>query len=93
MVVMDKKEYIQKAKELLGEQQQTYKTIPADPPNCQKNRLINLLKTIKAEGGIQDHVYQKMYPTAAEPPIFHGLPKIHKTGVPKSCGVQQGLVT
>ena len=48
MVVTDKKDYVQKAEELLG-QQQTYKTIPTDPTTRQKNRLINLLKNIRAE--------------------------------------------
>ena len=51
MVVMDNKDYIQMSEELLGEQQ-TYKPILADPTTRWKYRLINLLKSIKAEGGI-----------------------------------------
>ena len=45
--IMEKKEYIKKAEELLNTE--TYK-IPEDPTNKQKNRLINILKNIKAEG-------------------------------------------
>ena len=53
VVVMNKKDCVQKAEKLLG-QHQTYKTIPADPTIRQKKRLINLLKNINAEGGIKD---------------------------------------
>ena len=49
LVVMDKEEYIGKAEELLKEK--TYKIIPTDPTNRQKNKLIQILKKIKEEGG------------------------------------------
>ena len=45
MVVMDRQDYINKAKHLLN--QNTYKTITKDPTNTIKNKLINILKTIK----------------------------------------------
>ena len=41
-----------------------------------------MLKSIKAEGGITEAVYKKLYPTGAGSPKFYGLPKIHKEGVP-----------
>ena len=47
-----------------------------------KNKLINLLKKTKAEGGITDQLYKKMYPTGAVAPKFYGLPKIHKRDIP-----------
>ena len=53
MVVMDKKDDVQKTGELLG-QHQTYRIIPVDPTTKQENRLITLLTNIKAEGGIQE---------------------------------------
>ena len=52
MVVMNKEDYIKKAEDLLN--QPTYKILSADPTNRQKNTLINLLETIKAEGGISE---------------------------------------
>ena len=52
------------------------------PPINTKNKLINLLKTIKAEGGIDNNTYQRLYPTGAVPPKYYGLPKIHKQGTP-----------
>ena len=80
LVVMDKEEYIKKAEELLN--QETYKIIPSDPTNRQRSRLIQILKKIKEEGGMNEETYKKMYPTCAGIPKFYGLPKIFKTGVP-----------
>ena len=79
LVVMDK-EYINKAQDLLKEE--AYKIIPEDHTNKQKNKVIQLLKKIKTEGGINEENYKKMYPTGAGIPKFYGLPKVHKTGVP-----------
>ena len=67
MVVMDR-EYIRKAEELLN--QPIYKTNPADPTTKQMNKLITLLKNIKAEGGINDAMYKRMYTTVAGSPKF-----------------------
>ena len=80
LVVMDKEECIKKAEELLN--QDTYKIIPSDPTNRQKNKLIQILKKIKAEGGINEEIYKKMYPTGAGIPKFYGLPKVTKAGTP-----------
>ena len=80
IVVMDRDEYIKKAEEILN--QSTYKTIPTDPTTNCKNRLIPLLKNIKAEGGINNTTYRRMYPTGAESPKFYGLQNVHKEGVP-----------
>ena len=77
LVVMDKEEYINKAQDLLKED--TYRVIPEDPTNKQKNRLILLLKKIKNEGGISEEKYKIMYPTGAGISKFYGL---HKAGVP-----------
>ena len=76
MVVMDKDEYIKKSEELLH--QPTYKELTTDPTT----KLIGLLKTIKAEGGIDNTTYKRLYPTGARSPKYYGPPKIHKTGVP-----------
>ena len=68
LVVMNKEEYIKKAEELLHTD--TYRTISNDPTNKYKTKLINLLKTIKAEGGISDAVYRRLDPTGAGAPKF-----------------------
>ena len=71
-IVLDKADCIQKAENLL-KQGGAYKTIAADPIKTQKNRLINLLMKIKAEGGINDILYRKMYPTGACAPKSYEL--------------------
>ena len=81
IVVMDKKDYKRKAQSLL-ENRGTYKLLKGDPTNRMKTKLINLLKKIKSEGGINDNQFRKMYPTGAVPPTFYGLPKVHKRDIP-----------
>ena len=81
MVIMDKKEYMDKAIGLLSDTN-TYRTIPKDPTNKLKNKLIGILKDIKQTGGLKDSTYCKVYPTSAVPPKFYGLPKINKVGTP-----------
>ena len=81
LVVIDKSDYIKKAKELLQDTN-TYRTIQVDPTSKLKNKLINILRKIKAETGMQENTYRKMYPTGASPPKFYGLPKIHKKNIP-----------
>ena len=88
MVVMNKEEYIKKAEELLN--QPTYKILSADSTNRQKNKVINLLKTIKAEGGISEETYKRLYPIGAGSPKFYGLPKSTKKGPPETHSFKQG---
>ena len=59
IVVMDRDEYIKKVEQLLS--QPTYKTITADPTTKYKNKLKSLLKTIKAEGGINETIYRRLF--------------------------------
>ena len=47
-----------------------------------KNKLITLLKSIKAEGRMKEEIYKRLSPTGAGCPKFHGLPKIQKVGMP-----------
>ena len=59
-----------------------YRPIPTYPTNKYKNRLINILKNVKAESGISENTYKMMYSTVASEPKFYGLPKVHKKDVP-----------
>ena len=81
LVVMDRGDYIKKAKELL-EDINTYRTIQTDPTSRLKNKLVNILRKIKPETGMQENTYRKMYPTGVSHPKFYGLPKIHKKNIP-----------
>ena len=78
--VMNKQYYEKKAEELLN--QPTYKNITNDPTTRYRNKLINLLQTIKTQEGIDEALYKKLYPTGAGVPKFYGLPKIHKKETP-----------
>ena len=69
IVIMDREDYQDKAKALL-EDQGTYKALKTDPTGRLKSKMINLLKKIKSEGGIDDILYKKLYPTGAVTPKF-----------------------
>ena len=80
LVIMNIEDYIKKAEDLLN--QHTYRVMASDPTMRLKNKLITLLKSIKAKGGIKEELYKRLYPTGAGSPKFYGLPKIHKVGMP-----------
>ena len=89
MVIMDRQDYINKANKLLNHP--TYRAIPQDPTNTIENKLINILKRVKNQTGLNNATYKSMYPTGSVPPRFYGLPHIHKLDTPlrpivSSCG-------
>ena len=73
-------EYIHKATNLLS--QPVYRTIDKDPTNKLKSKLITLLRKLKRESGLEDHIYKNMYPMGCPSPKIYDLPKIHKTNTP-----------
>ena len=88
IVIKDRQDYISKANMLPN--QITYRSIPQDPTNTIKNKLISILKRVKSQTGLSNQTYKSMYPTGCIPP-FYGLPKIHKLDTPlrpilSSCG-------
>ena len=66
----------------LLEDKNTYRPLKMDPTNRQKNKVINILRSIKSEGRLADHTYKKMHPTGASSPKLYGLPKIHNKNIP-----------
>ena len=66
MVIMDRQDYINKANSLLN--QNTYRSIPRDPTNTIKNKLISILKRVKNQTGLDSNIYKSMYPTGCVPP-------------------------
>ena len=80
IVVLDKEDYIKKSEDLL--KQNTYRELAADPTNKYKNKLINLLKTIKSEGGMKTTHIKSYTPQGQYPPSIMGSPKYIKAGVP-----------
>ena len=65
MVIMDRQDYVSKANSLLS--QNTYRSIPWDPTNTIKNKLINILKRVKSQTGLNNQTYKAMYPTGCIP--------------------------
>ena len=74
--------FLHKQNQDLLNDKKTYKEISTDPTNKLKTKLVSLLKKIKADGGIEEKLYKKMYPTGDVVPKFYGLPKIHKGDIP-----------
>ena len=66
MVIMDRQDYINKSKQLLN--QPINRAIPRDPTNTIKNKLINILKRVKNQTGLDNITYKSMYPTGCVPP-------------------------
>ena len=80
MVVMDRKDYIAKATNLLS--QPEYRTIDRDPTNKLKAKLFTVVRNLKRETGLEDHFYNYMYLTGCTSTKFYVLPKIHKANTP-----------
>ena len=80
MVVMDRQEYIDKANNILD--QLAYRSIPKDPTNKIKAKLLTILRKVKKETCLDDSTYKYMYQTWCSAPKFYGLPKIHKPDTP-----------
>ena len=67
MVVFDRQDYINKAQDLFTERD-TCGPLMADPTN----KLINMLRTIKAEGRLGDTTYKRLHPTGGQAPNSMG---------------------
>ena len=82
MVVLGKHEYTNKGTGLTCSREGVYRPITMNPNEKHKNKLINFLRTIKAQGGLGDNTYKRLYPTDTGPPKLYGLPKLYKQGIP-----------
>ena len=69
MVVLDKKEYLEKAEVLLA--QPAYGTIDRDPTNKLKATLIQTFRRIKKDTNMSEGMYRTMYPTSCTAPKFY----------------------
>ena len=68
MVIIDRQDYINKSNNLLN--QPTYRTIPQDPTNTIKNKLISIPKRVKNQTGLDNITYKAMYPKGCVSPNF-----------------------
>ena len=81
MVVMDRQDYINKAQELIGNQDND-RPISKDPNPKLKIQLIQLLKDCKSHGQIHQAAYKRVYPACVALTKFYGSPKVHKKAPP-----------
>ena len=89
MVVMDRKDYIDKATYLLV--QPAYRTIDSVPTNKLKAKLITILRRIKRETGLEESIYKYMYPMGCTSPQFFGLQRSIKLTPSQACSILQRL--
>ena len=73
MVIMYRQNYINKANHLLN--QKTCRSIAKDLTNSIKNKLINILKRVKSQTGLDSNTYKSMYPTGCVPPSSMASPR------------------
>ena len=81
VVIMDKKEYKMKMKEILNDKS-IFEIIDKDPTIEQEDKLNRKLLKLKKENFITEEEYQFCRSTGSQPARIYGLPKTHKTGVP-----------
>ena len=48
----------------------------------EEERIVTLLKELKAKGCIDDNLYKKLKPRGSQPARIYGLAKVHKTTIP-----------
>ncbi|XP_071476499.1 uncharacterized protein [Diadema antillarum] len=78
VVVLDKKDYVDKCHKLL-EDDKTYKKIGYNPTNGYRKTVHALVNKLHKEGGISDEQKRLLTPpTEPAVPAFYGLPKVHK---------------
>ena len=70
---MDRQDCINKANHLLN--QNTYRSIAKDPTNSIKNKLLNILKRVKNQTGLDSNTHKSMYPTGCGPPSSIASPR------------------
>ena len=71
----------------------TYRDITGDPTTKYKNKLIQIFRTIKAQGGLGDVTYKRLYPTSAVPPNFMDSPKSRRMSCLRPIVCSRGVVT
>ncbi|XP_076047252.1 uncharacterized protein LOC143028763 [Oratosquilla oratoria] len=80
-VVMDKKDYDQKALALLQDTQ-TYTIVPQDPTKKVQAKVERELKELREKRIINDDEWKKMRPGDSTIPKIYGLPKVYKEVIP-----------
>jgi len=80
-VVLDRFSYEEKALNLLSVAT-TYSVEKKDPTGCIERRMNALLLKLHKESKIDEALYSRLRCSSGRIPLFYGLPKVHKEGVP-----------
>ena len=88
MVVLEEQNYLIKAWDLLADKD-TYKPITGGPTSRHKNKHIQTLRTIKAQDGLSDSIYKRLYPTGIVSPNSMVFAKSINVAPPQAYCVQQ----
>ncbi len=80
-VLLDKSQYDLKVRTMLSNPT-TYKKLDRDPVKRIERKLNEILMSLKKSGSIPPGLYYKLRSSAGKTPLFYGLPKIHKPGIP-----------
>jgi hypothetical protein len=75
-LILNTEDYIQKIHTLLEDP--AYKKLTKDPTNTVECKTGVLLE----KSTIPDDIHAQLHRMGTQPPTLHGLPKIHKQGVP-----------
>ena len=81
LIVLDREDYINKAMDLLADRD-TYRPLRPDPRNKLKNKLINVLRTIKVERGLGVTTYKDFIQMVQAPKHSLGYPQYMKRTPP-----------
>ena len=79
--VLTVEQYKEKVSELVSDID-TYEKLNKDPTSMFVRKVRECLKAVEMKGYITRAQYLSLYPSDPSPPLFYGLPKVHKPGVP-----------
>ena len=79
-VVMNKAAYHGKISEMLDSG--TYGKLKKDPTQSFETKITKALKNLERIYELPTQLYIRLKPTGSKPPLFYGLPKIHKVDIP-----------
>ena len=79
-VVMDKADFHRKISEMLNSGM--YGRLKKDPTQTFETKIRKTLKNLERIDELPTQLYRRLKPTGSKPPLFYGLPKIHKVDIP-----------
>ena len=79
--ILTTEQYRAKIDDLIANDE-TYEELRNDPTAIFTRKVREVLKSIEVKGNLTRGQYLQMYPSDPLPPLFYGLPKVHKPDIP-----------